>query len=144
MLKIILKISLYISVYFHRMFCYILIINEICTSNIFTSLKVNFSLYYRIKEVYVTYFLSNIETGVYNMLCYFQNNSSLNYAYSVYTLFFISNSFISNTRLRLAKNKQHPETKLLLFENYLLSSSTLPFKNNRRYSKNVRKTNTSV
>ena len=54
--------------------------------------------------------------------------------------FFISNTFISNTRLKLAKNqakaKQHPEAELLLFENYSISSSTLSSKNNRRYSKN--------
>ena len=34
-----------------------------------------------------------------------------------------------------AKAKQHPEPKIFLFENYLLSSSMLSFKNNRRYSK---------
>ena len=36
--------------------------------------------------------------------------------------FFISNTFISNGSLKLAKNqanaKQHPEVKLLLFENF--------------------------
>ena len=51
----------------------------------------------------------------------------------LYTLF-----FISNARLKLAKNqanaKQHPKTKLLLFENYSHSSSMLS-KNNRTYSK---------
>ena len=36
-----------------------------------------------------------------------------------------------------AKAKQHPEAELLLFENYLLSSSTLSLKNNRGSSKNV-------
>ena len=50
---------------------------------------------------------------------------------------------ISNARLKLAENqaktKQHPEAELLLFENYSLSSSTLSFKNNRRYSKKCRK-----
>ena len=48
--------------------------------------------------------------------------------------FFISNTFISYTRLKLAKNqvkgKQHPEAELLLFENYMLSSSMLSSKNN--------------
>ena len=43
--------------------------------------------------------------------------------------FFIRNTFISNARLKLAKNqvkaKQHPETEYLLFESYSLSSSTL-------------------
>ena len=37
-------------------------------------------------------------------------------------LFFISNSFISNSRLKLTKNqanaKQHPEAELLTYENY--------------------------
>ena len=41
------------------------------------------------------------------------------------TLFYISNTLTSNSRLKLAKNqakaKQHSETELLLFENYLLS-----------------------
>ena len=45
-----------------------------------------------------------------------------------YTLFFIKNTFISNTRLKLAKNqaktKQHHETELLLSEHYWLCSST--------------------
>ena len=38
--------------------------------------------------------------------------------------FFISNTFINNTRLKLAKNqakaKQHPEAELLLIENFHL------------------------
>ena len=41
--------------------------------------------------------------------------------------FFKSNTFISNARLKLAKNqakaKQHPETELLLFEDYFLYPS---------------------
>ena len=48
--------------------------------------------------------------------------------------------------LELAKNqakaKQHPEAERLLFENYLLSSSTLSSKKhskNTRHSKNVQK-----
>ena len=48
------------------------------------------------------------------------------------TLFFISNTFISNARLKLAENqakaKQHSEAKLWLFENYSYSSSTLSSK----------------
>ena len=40
--------------------------------------------------------------------------------------FFISNIFISNARLKLAKNqanaKQHPKAELLLLENYSHSS----------------------
>ena len=55
------------------------------------------------------------------------------------TRFFISNIFISNARLKLAKNqanaKQQPKTELLLFEHYSHSSSTLLSKNNRIYSK---------
>ena len=38
-----------------------------------------------------------------------------------------------------AKAKQHPEAKLLLFENYSLSSCTLSTKNNKRYSKKCTK-----
>ena len=53
--------------------------------------------------------------------------------------FLTSNTFISNARLKLernqAKSKQHPEAELLLFENYSLTSSTLSFKINRKYSK---------
>ena len=51
--------------------------------------------------------------------------------------FFIANTFISNARLKLAKNhanaKQHPKAELLLFENYSQFSSALSFKNNRTY-----------
>ena len=58
----------------------------------------------------------------------------------IYMLFFISNTFISNARLKMAKNqanaKQHPEAELLLFENLLHSSSTLPSKINGTYTKN--------
>ena len=57
----------------------------------------------------------------------------------MHALFFINNNFISKARRKLAKNKakakQHPGAELLLFENYSLSSSTLSFKNDRRYSK---------
>ena len=53
--------------------------------------------------------------------------------------FSISNTFIRNTRLRLAKHqaiaKHQPEAKLLLFQNYSLSSSMLSSKNGRAYSK---------
>ena len=55
------------------------------------------------------------------------------------TLLFISNTFISNARLKLAKNqgnvKQHREAEILLYENYSHSSSTLSSKSNRTYSK---------
>ena len=51
--------------------------------------------------------------------------------------------FINNTRLKLAKYqakvKQYPEAELLLFENYLLSSSMLSSKANLNSLKNVQK-----
>ena len=54
--------------------------------------------------------------------------------------FFIHNTFISNARLKLAKNqanaKQHPEVQLLLLDIYADSSYTLSSRNNGRYSKN--------
>ena len=57
--------------------------------------------------------------------------------------FNISNTFLSNTRLKLAKNptkaKQHPEAELLLLENYSLSSYMLSPKTNMRYSKKCAK-----
>ena len=52
--------------------------------------------------------------------------------------FSVSNTVISNARMKLAKNqtnaKQHPEAELSLLENFLQSSSTLSSKNNRTYS----------
>ena len=60
-----------------------------------------------------------------------------------YTLYFVSNTFINNARLKLAENwvkaKTQPEAELLLFENYSLSSSTLWTKNDRRHSKKCTK-----
>ena len=60
--------------------------------------------------------------------------------------FFKSNIFISNARLKLAKDKakakHHLEAEFLLFENYSLSSSTFLCKNNRWYYKNAQKTST--
>ena len=57
------------------------------------------------------------------------------------TRFFISNTFTSNTRLKLTKNqakaKQHPEGEVLLFENYSLSSSALSSKSNVHILQNV-------
>ena len=54
------------------------------------------------------------------------------------TYFFYKQPFVSNTRLKLAKNqanaKQDPEAEQFPFENYLLSTSTSSFKDNRRYS----------
>ena len=50
----------------------------------------------------------------------------------IFTRFFICNFFISNTRLKLAKNqantKQHPGDELFLFENYSHSSALLSHK----------------
>ena len=51
--------------------------------------------------------------------------------YRTYMLFFISNTFIRNARLKLAKLSQ--------FENYSLSSSISSSQNNRRYLKNCTK-----
>ena len=52
---------------------------------------------------------------------------------------FISNTFKSNARLKLAKNqakaKQNPEAELFQFDNYLFSSLMLLTKNNKRFSK---------
>ena len=53
--------------------------------------------------------------------------------------FLYKQHFYKNATLKLvksqAKAKQHPESELLELENYLLSSSTLSSKNNRRYFK---------
>ena len=58
----------------------------------------------------------------------------------LHAFYFISNSFISNARLKLKKYqanaKPHPEAELLLFEIYSHSSSRLLSKNNSAYSKN--------
>ena len=79
----------------------------------------------------------NIEVYVINCL-----NTYLIHA------FLIINIFVSNARLKFAKNqakaKQHSETELLLFENYSLSSFVLSSKNNRRYSKKCSKISASV
>ena len=65
-----------------------------------------------------------------------------------YKLFFINNTFISNARLKLAinqaKDKQHSEDELSLFENYSLSSSKLLSKDSRRYCKKYTKKQMSV
>ena len=71
--------------------------------------------------------------------------TSKTFEFVKYTLFFISNTFISNARLKLVENqadtKQHPEAELFLYENYSHSTylhpnylSTLSSKNNRTYS----------
>ena len=50
------------------------------------------------------------------------NNDRLRICVIKYTLFYISNAFRSNVKLKLAKNqanaKQHLESELLIFENY--------------------------
>ena len=62
-----------------------------------------------------------------------------------YTFFYIciSHTFISKTKLKLAKNKtnakHHPEAVFLLFENHLLFSSMLWSKSNLRYSQKCAK-----
>ena len=52
---------------------------------------------------------------------------------------FISNTFINNARLKMVKSqgntKQHPEAKLLPFENFLRLSSMLSSRKNGTYSK---------
>ena len=66
----------------------------------------------------------------------------------MHILVFISITFITNARLKLAKNqanaKQRLEAELLLFENHSNSSSMLSSKNNRTYSKNKEKNIMSV
>ena len=61
--------------------------------------------------------------------------------------FFISSTFISNTRLKLAENqtkaKQHPEAERLLFEIYLFYSSTFS-KIIGHILKDVQKTSDSI
>ena len=54
-------------------------------------------------------------------------------------IFFMSKIFISNTRLKLAKNQGcgHAWAELLLFENYALFSSMLSSKTNMTCSKTV-------
>ena len=50
----------------------------------------------------------------------------------------------AETGKKLVKAKQHPEAEYSPFDNYSLSSSTLSFKNNRRYSKKCTKTGAPV
>ena len=57
--------------------------------------------------------------------------------------FLIRSTFISNAWLKLTKNqakaKEHAKAKLLPFENYSLSSSTLSSKYTSKYSKKYTK-----
>ena len=65
------------------------------------------------------------------------------FMFSEYTLFYKQHFCKQLQAVKLAKNqakaKQHPETELLLFEIYSLSSSTLSSKNSRRYTKKCTK-----
>ena len=69
------------------------------------------------------------------MLC--KSSTSKKHFRAVVHAFFISNTFTSNARLKLAKilakAKQNLEAELLQFENYSLSSFTLSSKNNMRF-----------
>ena len=71
--------------------------------------------------------LAYFKTGAHSEPWYTQNSDISRPL--AYTLFYISNTLTSNARLKLAQNqanaKQHPETELLLFENYSHFSSTL-------------------
>ena len=52
-------------------------------------------------------------------------------------VFFLGHTFTNNFKKKMENNqekaKQHLQGELALFENYLLSSSTLPLKNIRTY-----------
>ena len=56
----------------------------------------------------------------------------------IHTFFLVSNTFISNARLKLTKiqasAKQHAKDELYVFENLSLFSSMLSSKNNRTHS----------
>ena len=75
-----------------------------------------------------------IKTSVGTSVTTITNNWTTPHKFS-----YISNFFISNSRLKLAENiaraKQQPEAELMLFENYTLSSSTLSSQNNKAYFK---------
>ena len=66
-----------------------------------------------------------------------QLNNSVSHLSSL-ARFFINNIFIRNAKMKFPKNqakaKENPEAELLLLRNYSLSSSTLSFKSNKRYS----------
>ena len=63
----------------------------------------------------------------------------------IITRFFSKQQFNKQRQAEIGRTqanaKQHPWTELLLFENYLLSSSTLSSKNKRRHSKKCTKNN---
>ena len=58
---------------------------------------------------------------------------------NIHAFFYKQHFFLSNARLKLAKNqtnaKQHPDAELFQFGSYLHSSAMLLSKNNRTYSK---------
>ena len=63
------------------------------------------------------------------------------FEYAAYAFFLFKQHFYKQDQAEIGKNwakpKQHTENELLLFENYLLSSSALSSKNNRGYSKKL-------
>ena len=77
---------------------------------------------------------------IYQKTWYFLNTRQIYIYLNLITRVLISNTSMSNARLKLAKNQanalQNPETGFLQFENYSCFSSTLLSKNNRTYSKN--------
>ena len=77
---------------------------------------------------------------IYQKTWYFLNTRQIYIYLNLITRFLISNTSMSNARLKLAKNQanaqQNPETGFLQFENYSCFSSTLLSKNNGTYSKN--------
>ena len=104
-------------------------------------LYVTFSQIYYLLTKYADYNLLKSRD-----LWFFKYKVTLTSSYLLASLvhdFFLSNTFISNARLKLAKYQakaiQHPEAKVLLFQNYLFFSSTLSSKSNRRHSKKTYK-----
>ena len=77
---------------------------------------------------------------IYQKTWYFLNTRQIYIYLNLITRFLISNTSMSNARLKFAKNQanaqQNSETGFLQFENYSCFSSTLLSKNNRTYSKN--------
>ena len=68
---------------------------------------------------------------------YFNSKLLLTYLHA----FLYKQYFSKQRQAKIGKNQakptQHPETELLLFDNYSLSSPTLSSKNNWRYSKKM-------
>ena len=80
-----------------------------------------------------------LKTQISNKNCIHNARDSRPFFFYGLHAFFIRNPFISNGKLKLAKNqanaKQHPEADLLLFENYSHSSFILSSKNKSTYKK---------